>query len=123
MAKQFIQAEAASRLGLIQALDLEERRMKGMLFSIVVLAAGVFAIVRIFMRSKATIIKLPTVSFLDLSRGEFAEQLVEDKRALGALFESTSESNSKPLNAMCCFFTVVSGRKAELKARIMACEN
>lgn len=67
--------------------------MEGTLISIVVLAVGVFAIVLIVKRSKATIIKSPTIAFLDLSRGEFAEQLLEDKGALGSLLESASESS------------------------------
>jgi hypothetical protein len=70
--------------------------MEGMLTSIVVVAAGVFVIVRICMRSRAAVIKSPRIGFLDFSGGELAGQLLEDKAAFGSLFESNPESISTP---------------------------
>jgi hypothetical protein len=70
--------------------------MEGMLTSIIVVAAGVFVIVRIFMRSRAAVIKSPRIGFLDFSGGELAGQLLEDKAAFGSLFESNADSISTP---------------------------
>jgi hypothetical protein len=68
----------------------------GILISIILTATGAFAIVRIFKRSRGTVIKSPKIGFLELSGGELAEQIFEDKKILDPLFESTLESPSTP---------------------------
>ena len=70
--------------------------MEAMLLLVVLVAVLVFILVRGFTQSRAAIIKDPTISFLDLSGGEFAELLRGDETALGPLFKSATESNLTP---------------------------